>query len=266
MPTPQRRVWPIAALLLSAVTVHAAPLEERVVTTFLGELRRAIAGNDHQAVAAMIQYPLTVMAGGMRIPVTDRAGLLQNYDVVFSPGLKAAIAQAAIPVPGRPPPTYRIAIGDAVATVGGDLIKMEPLAGVLKITRIPEPLAPVDVPTPIPSGAAKSAVEHQPRRLALTVGQTKLSGALAAGGRDSYVISAAKNQLIEVRIDGVSGRDIVARVLGMKTRQPLDARARDGARVWSGRVPDAAAYEIEIVRLATAGGSRLPYVLTISMR
>jgi hypothetical protein len=47
---------------------------------------------------------------------------------------------------------------------------------------------------------------------------------------------------------------------------PLDSRARDGARTWIGRIPDDGDYRIDVVRLAAAGASLLPYVLAISGR
>jgi hypothetical protein len=86
------------------------------------------------------------------------------------------------------------------------------------------------------------------------------------GARDAYVVSVKKNQLLEVRIDGVSRRDIVARIINAKNRAPLDARTRDGVRSWTGRVPEDADYHIDVVRLAPAGEPRLPYVIVISMR
>jgi hypothetical protein len=210
----------------------------------------------------MIEYPINVLAGGMRIPMANADELIRNYDVVFSPSLKAIIAQAAVPVAGRPAPAYRINISDTVATVAGDMLWLQPSGGSLKITRITEPLTP-----PAPAAAEAHATPgHAMKRLALTVGQTQVSGALASGGRDSYIVSAVKNQLIEVRINRVNARDVVARIIDLKTQAPVDARARDGVRVWTGRVPDEGDYRIDVVRLAPAGEPQLPYILVVSMR
>jgi hypothetical protein len=248
--------------IVTAAAPAAPPIDERLVVTALGELRRAISRDDRPAVAAMIEYPINVLAGGMRIPMANDGELIRNYDVVFSPSLKAVIAQAAVPVAGRPSPAYRINISDTVATVGGDVLWLQPSGGSLKITRITEPLTP---PAPA-AGEAHAKPEHATKRLALSIGQTQLSGALAPGGRDSYIVSAIKNQLIDVRINRVNARDIVARIIDLKTQAPVDAKARDGVRVWTGRVPDEGDYRIDVVRLAPAGEPQLPYVLVVSMR
>jgi hypothetical protein len=81
-----------------------------------------------------------------------------------------------------------------------------------------------------------------------------------------YLLSAMKNQLLEVRINGVSGRDIVARISSVSNRQPLDSRAHDGVRTWIGRLPQDGDYRIDVVRLATAGDSLLPYVMVVSVQ
>jgi hypothetical protein len=251
-----------AISILTASVAAAPPIDERLVTKALGELRTAISRDDRAAVAAMIEYPINVLAGGMRIPMPTAADLIRNYDVVFSPSLKAVIAQAAVATAGRPSPAYRINITGTVATVAGDLLWLQPVGTSLKITRITEPLTP-----PAATVAdAPAKPSRAPRRLTLSVGQTQLSGTLSAGGRDSYIVAAAKNQLIDVRINRVNARDIVVHIVDLKTQAPLDARARDGVRVWTGRVPAEADYRIDVVRLAPAGEPQLPYVLVISMR
>jgi hypothetical protein len=258
----------LATTLLSASSVfHTTQevLDERLVARFLRELQRALARDDRQAVAAQVQYPLIVLAGGIRIPIADAAALIQTYDLVFSPVLKAMLAEAAIPTQ-RLAPRYTVAVSGDAAIVGPDLIRIQAVGAVLKITRISPPLAAPAPAAPGERRSSGSAVSREPRRLALQIGQVQLAGALAPGARDAYVVSAAKNQLLEVRINGVSGRDIVARIVNMKSRTPLDARARDGVRTWSGRVPDAADYRIDVVRLVSAGEPRLPYVIVVSMR
>ena len=79
------------------------------------------------------------------------------------------------------------------------------------------------------------------------------------------MLSARKNQLLELRVTGVSGRDIVVRIASAESGAPVDARARDGVRTWIGRLPDDGDYRIDVVRLA-AGATELPYVFVISMR
>ena len=260
----------VVAMLAIAVVVSAsfsaAPPDERLVTSFLADLHRAVERDDRPAVAALIQYPLVVRAGDIRIPIADAAALIQSYDVVFSPGLKMVVAEAARPAPGRTTPVYPVVIAETMVAIGGDLLRMQLVGGVLKITGIREPLTQPLLPAPAAEAGASSRAEHEPRRLTLQVGQTQIAGALTPDARDAYIVSAAKNQLIEVRINGVHGRDIVARIVGLKTREPLDARAREGVRTWTGRVPADGDYRIDVVRLAPAGEPRLPYVIVISMR
>jgi hypothetical protein len=79
---------------------------------FLRDLQRAVARDDRAAVSALVQYPLTVFAGGIRIPIVDAEALRQNYDVVFSPALKTLIlrrrrAADAVPPVSPSPPTSR---------------------------------------------------------------------------------------------------------------------------------------------------------------
>ncbi len=260
-----------ACSMLTASAAAAPPIDERLVMKVVGELRGAISRDDRAAVAALIEYPINVIAGGMRIPMPNAAELIRNYDVVFQPSLKAVIAQAAVPVAGRPSPAYRINISDTVASVAGDVIWLQPSGGSLKITRITEPIAPpaptlADAPGPAAANAQPTPGQRAPRRLALTVGQTQMSGTLPPGGRESYIVSAAKNQLIDVRINRVNARDIVARIVDLKNQVPVDAKAREGVRVWTGRVPDEGDYRIDVVRLAPAGEPLLPYVLVVSMR
>ena len=260
-----------AATPSSVLAVYATQdvLDERVVAPFLRELQVAVARDNREAVAARVQYPLIVFAAGMRIPIVDAASLIQTYDVVFSPALKAVIAEASLPTRGRTAPKYPVAVVADAVIVGDEVIRIQPVGGALKVTGIKVPLAPPSALVPAPATPAPSrgaATSREPRRLSLRVGQARLSGALAPGARDAYVVSVMKNQLLEVRIDGVSGRAIVARIVNSKNREPLDARARDGVRTWTGRVPEDTDYRIDVVRLAPAGEPRLPYVIVISLR
>jgi hypothetical protein len=65
------------------------------VTQFVARLKRAVAANDRAAVAAMVNYPLTVNApGGRSITYRNAAALSANYARVFTPEVKAAVAAA----------------------------------------------------------------------------------------------------------------------------------------------------------------------------
>jgi hypothetical protein len=251
------------AVLAIMVGVQQPGVDERSAAMFLRDLQRGVARDDRAAVAALIRYPLTIQAGGVRIPMADTAALLQGYDVVFSPALKALIADAAIPVRGRQAPRTPVIVTAHLMTIGPDAVRIEPLGGELRITKITMPVA---APSPESGVAVGRRPARAPERLVLDVGEIRRAGALDSGERDVYLLSAKKNRLLEVRITGVNGRDIVARIVRVTGSAPVDQRARDGARTWIGRLPDDGDYRIEVVRLAPGGASRLPYVIVVGMR
>ena len=251
------------AVIAVTVVVQTSVLDDRLVALFLRELQRDVARDDRAAISALIQYPLTVFAGGVRIPISDAATLLQNYDVVFSPALKTLISQATMPARGRSASAPSVTVTADIVTIGVDTVRIEPVGGALKITRITVPLAASSAGTA--AGVTRSA-GREPQRLVLGVGQIQRAGALARGERDAYLLSATKNQLLEVRINGVSRRDIVSRIISIKSGAPIDSRAHDGVRTWIGRIPEDGDYRIDVVRLAPGGAPRLPYVIVVSMR
>jgi len=232
----------IVAAIAVAASAQQPALDDRQTAAFLREVQRDVARDDRRALSALVQYPLTVSAGGVRIPIRDADALLQNYDIIFTPAMKATIAHAT-------------SLNDL------NVLRIEQVGGALKIAGM---TVPVGEASPGPAGAKRPAA-REPQRLFLDVGRIQRAGVLARGERDTFVLSARKNQLLELRITGVSGRDIVVRLANARTGAPIDARARDGVRTWIGRLPEDGDYRIDIVRLA-AGATDLPYVFVISMR
>jgi len=233
---------PFPAALVIAVALQTGGVDTRSLAAVVRELQRDVARDDRAAVSRLIRYPLLVFAGGVRIPIDDAESLLARYDAVFSPAVKAVIA--------RP-------------TIDPTVVQIDRLDGRWQITRI-------DVPLEVPplrteSSPPRDSRPRAPDRLMLDVGQVKRAGALPVGGRATYLLHAAKNRLVDVRITGVSGRDIVVRITNATTGAPIDARAREGVRTWAGRVPDEADYRLEVVRLAR-GSESLPYIMVVSMR
>ena len=74
------------------------------------------------------------------------------------------------------------------------------------------------------------------------------TGTLAAGETRSYVVWGGQGQLLDVRVDGVRGREILLRVVNARTGAPVDARAGEGVRRWSGRLPAGADYRVDLKR------------------
>jgi hypothetical protein len=244
--------WTAMRTIVAAIVVAAAAqvtLDRAEVARFVDTLRAAIARGDRAAVAAGVRYPMTMFASGVRIPIHDAASFVQSYDAVFPVALRQAIAKT--------PP---VVVGE-VATIA-QFVEIRRVNGELKMTRIDLPAA-ADA-TAAPTGHAPPA-RAEPDRLGIAIGRVQRAGTLAAGGRDRYVIYAEKNRLLDLRVDGVRGQDIVLHVVDATSGAPLDARAKAGVRAWAGRVPADGDYRIDVER-RTAGTDRMPYTLTVSAR
>jgi hypothetical protein len=254
------------SLLASQAAAPArAALDDRVVTSFLRDLRRAVAGDDRAAVAGLVRYPLMVSVGAVRIPIADAAAMREHYDIVFSPAVKDALAQAAVPGARQPAPRFPLTIAATTATIG-DVIRIERDGDRLAVTGITPPQSASAAPDAVqPGRAAAAGRRRSPQRLGLDVGRTQRAGTLGSGERDTYLVTATKNQLVEVRINGVNGRDVVARIVNPRTGAPIDARAGDGVRTWTGRMPETGEYRVDVVRLAP-GSAPLAYVIVVSLQ
>jgi hypothetical protein len=238
---------PIAAAVLASLTLAAAP--DSQLDAFLVQLQRASARDDRRAIAAMVEYPLTVFAGGWNIPVKDRATFLQSYDAFFTEDVKEAIAAAS---------TKQRIVPSAAFLPFGKVLRIKPVAGTFRIVAIVMP----------PPGQRLRAARRDTLRVSFPAHQATAAyaGSLAAGEHESYMVKAKRNDLLEVRIEGIAGRAVVAHVLGAANGAPLDARARDGTRAWVGRVPAAGDYRIDVVRTIPDGDPVLIYRLTVSVR
>ena len=255
--------WVLVIALATSAAIDAgqtASLDQRSVLLFVRDLHDKMSRDDRQAVAARVRYPLTVFAGDVRIPIADAAAFVTSYEIVVTPALKGLVASAAAggSAPGA------LTMNAEFATIGADAVRIARVNAVLMITRIAVPLNATDVPDRATgAGGGRHPPERTPHRLYLGVGQLRRAGALAIGQRDTYVISAAKNQLLELRITGVADRAIVARLTSARTGKPVDERAQAGVRTWAGRLPDEGDYRIDVVRLDTGHEPRLSYMMTI---
>src|SRR5262245_19632600 len=215
---------------------------------FLANLQNACARGDRGAVAGLVQYPLTVFAGGWNIPVKDRATFLQYYDAFFTDDVKEAIAGAS----------PRLRLDPAAAFLAfGNVLWIKPVAGSFRIVASVMP----------PAGHKVRAARRETMRVSFPARQdwTAYAGSLALGEHESYLVRAKRNQFLEVRIDGFAGRANVAHGLDA-AGAAVDARARDGTRVWAGRVPAEGDYRIDVVRTTRDGDPALVYRLTVTLR
>lgn len=229
-----------ARLLTIALLVAPASAD-----ALLTELQRAVAGNDRQAVAALIQYPITIATAGVRIPIPNAATLVQTYDAVFTPELKAAIADRS--------------------AVRAGLIRIDAVQGVFKITNLAPPFLPRTTEVSKP---AAPAAPNGPRRLTFAAVQqiAQFSGSVSLGRPDAFVAFVEKGRLLEARIDRVRGLDVVLKALDAVTGKPVDDKAAEGTRTWMGRVPESGDYRIEVTRSPQASGQTLPYMLVVRKR
>ena len=238
----------IVALALTML-VAATPATDLRLAAFLTRLQQACARNDREGLASLVEYPLTVFASGWNIPVKDRAMFLQSYDAFFTEDVRDAIAAAST--------TQQIAAGAAFLPFG-KVLRIRPVDGGFRIVAIVMP----------PPGQKLRAARAGTTRVSFPAHYdvAQYAGSLAVGERESYVVRAKRNELLEVRLDGFAGRAVVARVFDAANGAPLDARAREGSRVWVGRVPADGDYRIEIARIIRQGDPVLIYRLTVRLR
>jgi len=236
-----------AALVLGWTVTAAAA--DRSADQFLAALQAASDRDDRAAIAAMVQYPIRTFISGWIIPIVDRQTFITSFDAFFTEEIKDLIAEAA----ARP----RVLKPNDVIVLGNGALRAMRINGRFRIIGI--------VPPP-PSRRVRGA-----RRGTTVVGfrtgesSAGFNGTLARGEHERYLVHLSRNELLEVRVDRVRGRDIVAHVLEAATGAPVDARGRDGTRVWSGRAPGNGDYLIDVVR-AAGGDEVLTYNLTVTVR
>src|SRR6185295_13027271 len=126
--------------LASSITLvgsaQVTPVRTSDAETFRVLLLDSFARGDRRAVAGMVRYRLTVDAGGLIIPIANRATLLQLWDVVFPPEVRCMIEQSAVPRQGQPAPKYAISVDRTGAFLGDGRVRVDRGADGLKITRL----------------------------------------------------------------------------------------------------------------------------------
>jgi len=235
--------------------------DAREVETFLGDLQRALRNGDRQAIASMIRYPVTVLIEGLRVPFSDSSALLERYDAIFTSTLREAIAGAVVshhPQPGREP----ITVNQNGVVIGNNAVFIQQVGGLLRITGITVPRPDGEV------AAAPLASRQEPRRVGIRVGPrpTQLSGALAGGASDAFMVWIPKGKVLEVRLERIQNRVAVVRVRHSATGAPLNPKTADGARVITGHALESADYRIDVERTDSGDSAPLPYVLSLRLR
>jgi hypothetical protein len=240
----------------AAQTGSSAPASSITgLETFLGRLQSSIEGRDRRAVAAMVEYPITVLVSGLQVPIRDAATMVKTYDAVFTPDMENLIAQSGVPRSGQPPPAYAVKTTSDGMTIGG-FLWIQRVGSSFKITRIT-----------VPPASSIRTVRHDLTRVSFPNGITsQLSGILAR--RDevrSYLVRGQQGQALQVTITGFRGRDAVLRVLDAQ-KHVVVASTRSNDRLWSGALPATADYRIDVVRTAADTDPSLLYVLSVTLR
>lgn len=228
--------------------------DEATVVAFLTKLQQATASGDRRALAGLVHFPIVATINELRIPIPDATAFVERFDLIFTPELKDAVARASTG-PGAPSPLLATPEG---LSIGRNVVLIKPIGGSLKITALTVP--------PPRAGATRGDV-GAPQRVSIRAGPhpTQMSGSLASGSTDSYVVRASRGQLIEIRIEGVPGKEIVVRLFDTAAGDALDARAKEGVRAWSGRAPKDGDYRIDVVRVSS-GPASMPYTLSVRVR
>lgn len=244
-----RRLLPPIGVVIALLTPLPAAAQNAPLEHFLSQLQAAVDRDDRQAVAALFQYPATLLAGGLGIPLRDRAGLLDVYRLALAPEVKGIILLAGVPKPGQATPLYSVRSTEGGASIGGTAIALQRVGGSYRISRI----------------SAPAGVRPQSRELTTRKpGVWEAAGSLVTYQMETFTISARRNQLITLVLDGFRARDIVARIVNVATGEPI-ARTGAGVRRWSGQAPAAGDYRVEIIRANQAGPDVLIYSLAITL-
>jgi hypothetical protein len=206
----------------------------------------------------MVQYPATVLASGLTIPVRDSADLIRMYDIFFTTEVRCVIAQSGATHAGTSP-KYAVKTARDGVTIGSGLIWAQLFGTRLKITRII-----------VPPGAARPG-RRDPRRVTFFDNRhgpptAKFSGVLSRDEVDSFVFAAKAGQTLNASIDGFQGRNAVLRVIDMKTGRAVADPAREGTRIWTGQLSFDGEYRVEVVRLAPFCDPPLLYALIVTLR
>jgi len=251
-------------LCVCVIATAAWPIEARRQSqptdaeTFRQRLLDALARDDRRAVAGMVRYRLVVDAGGLMIPVVDRATLVQMWDVVFPPEVRCLIEESGVPRPGQPPPKYAIRVDPGGASFGDGRIRVDRGPDGLKITRM-------TLPPGFGSGAA-----GKPRQVLFKWGKglATYRGRLSADNVDVYLVQAREGDLLNAQLERVSVEQALLRVVqgaGNRMLSAVGPAGGEARRLWAGRVPETGEYRVEVVRRGAYCDPAVNYQLKVSL-
>lgn len=251
-------VWlTLAASDAEAQSQAAASGAAADVVAFLAALDRAVTARDRTAVAALVDYPITVQVSGLGIPLAGRDAFVGYYDALVTEPVVEAVTKAHAALRARRRDPAAVVVTDDSVFIGGRAIVARRVTGRYRIVQLT-----------VPAGGTRwRAATRSVQTLAFRRGEppARRRGALARGEHEVHVVHIARGRLLSVRVDEVAGDEVVATLFDHVTGAPLDARAGAGVRVWRGRVRADTDVRIVVTR---RGGARavLGYLLTVDSR
>jgi hypothetical protein len=238
----------------------ATPARQQRTAEFLDRLKQAVDSADRRTVAAMVGYPLTVLASGFNIPVKDAAAFIRIYDSLMTPELRCAVMASEIS-PGNTSASRRVAIitPDGLSLVDGAV--WAPFKeGRYRIARI-------RVLPPAPSVEGRKGVERVTFAEPKGERSASFTGWLVRHNVDVFVVGVRKGETVQARIDGFRGHDATLRV---SPQSPAKAGPitppPDIGRTTSARAAADGEYRIEVAHLARYCDPPQRYKLTVVIR
>jgi hypothetical protein len=250
-----------APLAASRQPAAGAAASRTGAVDFLEHLKQAVDAADRRTVAAMVAYPLTVLASGFNIPVKDAPTFLRMYDSLLTPELRCAVVESAIPAGTAPAPRHPgVITPDGLSLVEGAI--WAPLKnGRYRIARI-------RVLPAAPSVEGRKGIERVTFTAPKGERSASFAGWLVRQNVDAYVVAMKKGETLHARIDGFRGHDATLRV-----STPMAGTAHRTSQVPPdiGRTASATAsadgdLHIEVANLARYCDPPQRYKLTVTVR
>jgi hypothetical protein len=248
------------SLLISAVRAVDARQNPSLgdAEAFRRQLLDAFARGDRRAVAGMVRYRLVVDAGGLMIPVVNRATLIQMWDAVFPPEVRCLIEDSGFPRPGLPAPKYAIKVDAGGVSYGDGRVRADRGPDGLKITRMT-----------LPPGYGQG-LAGKPRQVLFKWGKGRsvYRGRLSADNVDVYLVQAGAGDLLNAQLERVRVEDASVRVVQQMGNRVLSSAGPAGSearRLWAGRVPETGEYRVEVVRRGAYCSPAVNYQLKVSL-
>jgi hypothetical protein len=228
---------------------------------FLDRLQRAVDARDRRAVAALFQYPATILSSGFNVPLADAATLTRIYDAAFTPDVRCAIADSRIAAPGTAAPEHPAVVSaDGIMIGAGAGIVWAPFKnGRYQIARI-------RVPPPSLSQPARRLPERVQFVDTKGTRTGQAAGWLARQNVETFLVDLKAGESLDARIEGFRGHDATIRVLAPDQRAAVNTAVPDAGRSWTGKASTPGQYRVDVIHLAPYCDPPQRYRLFLTIR